>query len=40
MFYPKLDGEQLRYILLNDDATTTMTVEQMGEQLIKAALLL
>jgi hypothetical protein len=37
-FYPKFDGEKFGYTL--DDATTIMTVEQMGEQLIKAALLL
>ena len=36
IFYPKVDVEQLRYI----HADAIMTVEQMGEQLIKAALLL
>ena len=37
-FYPKVKGKRLCYTL--DDTTTTMTVEQMGKQLIKAALLL
>ena len=34
IFHPKVDGKRLCYTL--DDATKTMTVEEMGEQLIKA----
>ena len=37
-FYPKFDGKEFGYTL--DDATAIMTVEQMGKQLINAALLL